>query len=74
MYLQLWRHRYSEPDTLVWDQKLSGIAAGSEDVAYNTTYEGQYYFKVNIVPEPSTALCLVAALGCLLGTLKRRRA
>ena len=64
MCLALWRQRSSGTDSLVWQQSLSGTQGNTTHVAYNTVLEGPYYFKVDVVPEPSAFACLaVLTLG-----------
>ena len=51
MYLELWRPRFSGGPELLWAQHVSGNQQGSVETAYNTVFEGNYYFKVVVVPE-----------------------
>jgi len=72
MRLQLWRTAFGGADELVWAQSLSGQRGGSDGVAYDTVVGGAYYFKVDVVPEPSSIACLAAALASTFAAMKRR--
>jgi hypothetical protein len=74
MQLQLWQNHSNGSSEMLWSQKQGGVKGNSENAAFNTILDGTYYFKVSVVPEPSSATCLVAAFGCLLGALRLRRA
>lgn len=74
MWLQLWRkHVEGTPDELVWENTQSGPGGFSGHIANNTIYTGQYYFKVNVVPEPSGPACLLLGVVPLISLVRRRR-
>jgi len=59
----------------LWTQKASGIqGSGGLFLAYNTTFDGYYYFAVNVVPEPSGAVCVLFGCAPILYFAKRRAA
>lgn len=73
MYLQLWRKRLDGSNELVWEQTQSGQQSGGSMLSYDSVFEGPYYFKVNVVPEPSSIECLLMALLPLAHIARRRR-
>lgn len=73
MRLQLWRQRYDGSDQLVWSELGSGVQGGAEYIHYGNIFEGDYYFEVEVVPEPQAiGYMLLAFFPAMLG-LKRRR-
>ena len=73
MRAELWRERPGSADELVWSQTLSGDRSGYVETAYNATFDGPFYYKLNIVPEPGSAATMVALLGMGLGAMRWRR-
>lgn len=74
MYLQMWRqHLEGGPDELIWERKQSGIGGFSGNIAYDTVYTGPYYFKVNVVPEPSSFIGLLVVAVPVLHIARRRK-
>ena len=73
MYLTLWHDHPGVSHTLLWEQKLGGQRIWAGDVPFDSTFDnGQTYFKVQVVPEPSALVCLLAGVGCLLRARRRR--
>jgi hypothetical protein len=61
MQLELWRNRYGGTSERIWTQSLSGTQSGMTDLLYGGEFEGTFFYKVAVVPEPSAVL----SLGCL---------
>lgn len=70
MYLDLRRKRSDGTEELLWAQMSAGPVSGVTDVAFNNYIEGPYYFRVNTLPEPSSALALL----CLLPLVRLSKA
>lgn len=73
MYVELWREKRDGTQQLLWSQKQAGVQFGSEQLLYDDYVEGHYYYRVNVVPEPSSALVLLTGATALLPFLKRAR-
>jgi hypothetical protein len=73
MRLELWRNRSDGSQELMWSQLQQGHQLNSFSVAHDSVYEGPFYFKVSVVPEPSSIVCVLTALGCLSSVARRRR-
>jgi hypothetical protein len=72
MRYSLWRDRYGDAQELVWSQPISGMQNGYVYVGQDTVYEGAYYLKVEVVPEPQAGCSLLVMIPVMLG-LRRRR-
>ena len=73
MYLTLWHDHPGVSHTLLWEQKLGGERVWSGYVPFDSTLDnGETYFKLQVVPEPSALVCLLAGVGCLLRARRRR--
>lgn len=75
VFLEFWRIRMDGTEERVWSQQTAGPTHGSADILYNATHEGGFYFKVNVVPEPSSVAVLSGLVGGMSAALrfKRRR-
>lgn len=74
MYLDLWHTRQDGTSELLWSQKQPGAHGDADYTAYDTIIEGPFYFRVNVVPEPSCAAGLVFGMLALVPLAKIRRA
>ena len=72
MYLGLYRTRNDGTTESLWTQMQGGVVGFSGHVGFNTTVEDTFYFKLNIVPEPSTASCLLLGCASLAYIIRRR--
>lgn len=50
MRLEFWRTRLDGLQQLVWYQTRGGPKGGRDDVPYDSTLEGRYFFKVAVAP------------------------
>ena len=73
MRLQLWHTRSTGEDQLVWEQGLSGNQLGLYQTAYNTFPEEGFYFKMAVVPEPSSSLPLLLGVPAVFVWWRRSR-
>ena len=73
MRLELWRNRYGGVTERVWAQELSGIRSGSVDTLYGGEFEGTFFYKIAVVPEPSALVCLASLSGLSALALRWRR-
>lgn len=74
MYLQMWRTHYEGgPDELIWEYKQSGPGGFNGQLQYNTTVTGDYYFQLNVVPEPDGMSCLLLGVISSLGLARLGR-
>ena len=74
MRLELWRERDNGSQELMWTQLQAGVKWGSRGTGYDTYAEGPYYFKINVLPEPTGVASLLLGLGGLSVLMRRRRA
>lgn len=72
MYLDLWQTKADGTSNLLWTQRQSGLRFDTTHVAYNTVIDGDYYFRLNVVSEPSGLVSLLAA-GAGLVCIRRRK-
>ena len=73
MRLELWRNRYGGVTERVWAQELSGVRSGAVDTLYGAEFEGTFFYKIAVVPEPSAAMCLVVFAGLTGFAVRLRR-
>ena len=74
MYASFWHRTPSGTDERLWARMVSGERVWCGDVAGPGVMDGgSYYFKVEIVPEPSALACLLGPAVCLLATRRRGR-
>ncbi len=72
MYLGLYRLCDDGTTETLWTQQQAGHTSIAGHVAYDIVAGGQFYFKLNVVPEPSAVLSLAVGCASLLGMMKRR--
>lgn len=72
MYLGLYRTRDDGTTETLWTQKQDGTTGLAGHVAYDIVSDGQFFFRVNVVPEPSTTLALLFGCAALAAFVKRK--
>jgi len=73
MYLDLWRTRTDGTQELLWTQQSSGSSLWSGHLANDIVAEGPFFFKLNVVPEPSSLIAVVLGFGIVCGRFSRRK-
>jgi hypothetical protein len=74
MQLELWRNRYGGATERVWAQPLSGTRSGSFDTLYGGEFEGTFFYRVAVIPEPASCLSLATMVSIMgLAVLVTRR-
>lgn len=71
--LEFWRTRYSGAQELLWAQTQSGSTSGGATVLANAEYEGQFFVKLTVIPEPTSVTIFTAGLAALSAVKRRRR-
>ncbi|HET6456697.1 MAG TPA: PEP-CTERM sorting domain-containing protein [Armatimonadota bacterium] len=73
MRLEFWQENYyTSVQELLWAQTLSSYRYGGATPLTDATYEGQFFVKIAVIPEPSSMIIFSAGLG-ILSALRRRR-
>lgn len=76
MRLEFWHEALNGTQTLVWSQGASGERYELTSCIlsrYGGVPKGDYFFKVNIVPEPSSIAGLTFALTMFTGFVRKRK-
>ena len=73
MYLELWRPRLIGGPELLWSQHVSGQQSGWVETAYNTMFEGDFYYKVVVAPELPAGVILGITTIVSATAARRRR-
>jgi len=73
MYAELWRHKYGGSTERVWSQQLSGQHGDYTKIWMWGEYEGNFFYRVNVVPEPQSILGVFTGVGMLALAWRRRR-
>lgn len=73
MRLELWRTRYSGAQELVWAQQLSNHHYSFATVLNDSEVEGPLFFKVAVIPEPSSFISVITGLAFFVSAWRIRR-
>lgn len=73
MVLEFWQEWNDGSKHLLWSQGQSGEQFGDKVIDGSLLANGEYRFKVNVVPEPSSLTGLILALPVLVGFARRRK-
>jgi hypothetical protein len=73
MRLELWRGRYGGSTERVWSQQQSDHRYWSESLLHNTELEGELFFRIAVVPEPSSLAMFLAGVGTAAALMRKRR-
>ena len=72
MYVSFWHRPPGGTDELLWSRMVSGPQVWAGTMAWDGVVDGgSWYFKVQVVPEPSAFMVLLAGVGCLLRARRR---
>lgn len=73
MMLELWGRTSSQQEfTRMWFQPLSNQRQGAEDFEGGNLTDASFFFRVAVIPEPSSATCLAGLFGFGVVLLRRR--
>ena len=70
--LELWHATGDGTLEKVWQQDRAGAQSGFSSAAYDTSYGDGFYFRVAVLPEPSTCCAMLGGLSGYLLCLRRR--
>lgn len=73
MVLEFWREHNDGEWELGWCQPLPGSQVGETQVFFDTAIEGDYAFRVNVVPEPHGFAAVFVGLAAVSALRRRGR-